>query len=158
MTNKFRKIILVLILVVSVWIALAPVDSFAITKKTSDEIERQLGAAGGESGLGTPIDPRLLAANIIRVMLGLLGMIFFCLNLYAGFLWMTAGGEDEKVTKAKTLLTQAVVGLAIILSAYAITTFAIKLALGAYDAPLYESENLWFDMWVTPPSPNANVR
>jgi len=72
------------------------------------------------------------------------------LMVYAGFLWMTAGGVEENVTKAKSLLMQAVIGLAIVLSAYSITIFATKLALGAYDRPYYEDEYLWFDMWTTP--------
>lgn len=110
-----------------------PFSGQAITIDTQDEINRQMGAVGGTSGLGDPVDPRDIVASIIQVILGLIGMIFFGFTIYAGFLWMTAGGEEEKVTKAKSLLMQAVIGLAVILSAYAITLFAVKLATGSYD-------------------------
>ena len=45
--------------------------------------------------------------------------------LYAGFLWMTSSGDETKVTKAKGLMVNAVIGLAIVLAAYAITYFVL---------------------------------
>lgn len=98
----------------------------------SGEIGKQLGAAAGAKGAGfeAPKDPREIIAQIIKIILGLLGTIFFVLTLYAGYLWMTAAGNEEQVTKAKTLLFQATMGLAIILAAYGITYFAVNLALG----------------------------
>lgn len=153
--KKTSKILLALIFSVMLCGLAAPFTVNAVSADTQADIQSQLGAAGGTSGLGTPTDPRIIAANIIRTLLGLLGMIFFGFTVYAGYLWMTAGGEDEKVTKAKSLLMQAVIGLAIILSAYAITLFATKLALGDYDKPYWESEMLgpsWLErIWVAPP-------
>lgn len=98
----------------------------------SSEIGAQLGAAAGDkgAGFGAVKDPRTIVAQIIRVALGMLGTIFFVLTLYAGYLWMTAAGNEEQVTKAKTLLFQATIGLAIILMSYAISSFAIRLVLG----------------------------
>ena len=64
-----------------------------------------------------------VVATIIQAFLGILGIIFLTLTLYAGYLWMTAGGDEIKVTKARTLLQQAIVGLLIIVSAYSITYF-----------------------------------
>lgn len=94
-----------------------------------NSVSTQLGAAGAQSGYGEPVDVRLTIARIVRIVLSFLGVIFLCLTLYAGFEWMTAGGNDDKVSKAKTLLQQAVIGLVIILSAYSITALAIKIAL-----------------------------
>src|SRR3989338_8153365 len=81
-----------------------------------------------ETGL-TSTDVRVTVANFIRVFLGLLGMVAVGLIIYAGFLWMTAGGNEEKVTKAKQLIVNAVIGLAIILSAFAIVSFVISKLL-----------------------------
>jgi len=98
----------------------------------SDEVGKQLGAAAGNQGAGfsAPQDPRAIVAQVIRILLGLLGTVFFTLTLYAGYLWMTAAGNEDQVGKAKTLLSQAVIGLAILLGAYSITSFAARLALG----------------------------
>lgn len=66
-----------------------------------------------------------LIGNIISVLLSVLGIIFVVLVVYAGFLYLTAAGDDAKVKKAKTMLTQAVIGLVIIVAAYAIADFVI---------------------------------
>ncbi len=64
--------------------------------------------------------------KIIKVVLGLLGTIFLVLTVYAGFLWMTAGGNDEQAGKAIGILKTAVVGLIIILASYSITYFVLQ--------------------------------
>ncbi|MFH0856718.1 MAG: hypothetical protein V1860_02365 [bacterium] len=75
-----------------------------------------------ETGL-TAKDPRLIIANIIKIFLGFLGLLTLLIIMYAGFLWMTAGGESEKIDQAKKLLKNAVIGILIILSSYAIVNF-----------------------------------
>ncbi len=75
-------------------------------------------------------DIRIIIANIIRVALGFLGIIMVVLLLYAGFLWMTAGGNEEQLTKAKGLLKNAIIGLLIVVSSYSITVFIAHLVEG----------------------------
>ena len=52
-----------------------------------------------------------------------IGVIFFVLMIYGGFLWMTARGNEQQVEKAKDLIISAVIGLIIIFAAYAITMY-----------------------------------
>ena len=75
---------------------------------------------GQASGLGDQ-DVRTTASSLINTILGFLGIIALVLVFYAGFLWMTAGGNSEQVDKAKNILGAAIIGLIIILSSYAIT-------------------------------------
>lgn len=70
-------------------------------------------------------------AEIIRIVLGFLGVIFIVLIIYAGFLWMTSAGSEEKVKKAKDIMVAATIGVAIVLLAYAITYFVINMLLEA---------------------------
>jgi len=65
-------------------------------------------------------------ATIIQVVLGLLGTIFVILMIYAGILWMTAGGNDTQVKKAQNIIQRAVIGLIIVVLAYAITYFIFQ--------------------------------
>ena len=65
-------------------------------------------------------------ASIIKVALTLMGIVVVTLFIYAGFLWMTAAGNPDKVGKAKTLLAQAVIGLILILASYAISQFVVE--------------------------------
>ncbi len=67
-----------------------------------------------------------IIAYVINSVLGLLGVIFLVLIIYAGFLWMTATGNDEQVTKAKNILTRSIIGVIIIVAAYAISFFVLN--------------------------------
>ena len=70
-------------------------------------------------------DPRDLARNIINIILGFLGIIAVIIILLAGFQWMTAGGEEEKVSEARQRLIQGAIGLVLILAAWIIAYFVI---------------------------------
>lgn len=76
-------------------------------------------------------DPRVIAARIINIFLGLIGIILVVLILYAGFLWMTSGGDAEKIERAKAYIRNSIIGLVIILSSWAIATFVINQLLQA---------------------------
>lgn len=72
------------------------------------------------------------AATVIKTALALVGTIFFILVFYAGYLWMTAAGNSERVDKAREIIVTAVIGLGIIMAAYAITYF-ISSSVGGGD-------------------------
>ncbi len=95
---------------------------------------QDFGTAAVNNGLSGSLatgDPRTIAARIVNLALGFLGVIALGLIIYAGFLWMTSAGEEEKVSKAKKLLTGAVIGLVIILSSWLLATFLINKLSGA---------------------------
>lgn len=72
-----------------------------------------------------------LVGSFIQQAMGLLGIILVVLVIYAGFLWMTAQGSDEKIKKAKGIITSAVIGLVLIFAAYAITGFVVDALINA---------------------------
>ncbi len=95
-----------------------------------------LGNAGdgeieGKNGLITSIPSAI--GRIVGLALAFIGLAFLVLMIYGGFLWMFARGNDQNVQKAKDLIQAAVIGLIIVLSAYAITMF-IGNALTGGDA------------------------
>lgn len=71
-------------------------------------------------------DPRETVAAIINIALSLLGILAVAIIIIGGFTWMTAGGNEENVDKAKKWIFAGIIGLAIILSAYAIATWVIN--------------------------------
>lgn len=82
----------------------------------------------GTTGLGYNTDNRSVnpvIANIITVALSFLGVIFLALVIYGGIIWMTAQGDDKKVKTARDLITAAVIGLIIVVVAYAVTYLVI---------------------------------
>ena len=69
----------------------------------------------------------LRIALIIQTALGLLGILFIILTIYAGITWMTAAGNEESVKRAATTLKHNVIGLIIVLLAYVISIFIIRI-------------------------------
>lgn len=80
------------------------------------------GLDGGCSSAGCIND---VIGRVINVLLGFLGIVLLCLFLYAGFVWMTAGGDEDKVKTAKKLILNAVVGYFIVGGAYALTSYVL---------------------------------
>lgn len=76
-------------------------------------------------GLGTA-DLKATVTNIINWVLGLLGIVAVVMILYGGFVWLTAGGSEEKVGNAKKILGSAVIGLVIVILAWAIVNFVVN--------------------------------
>lgn len=82
--------------------------------------ERELALTAGFD-LNTNIGD--VVSIVIKAFLSLLGVIFVILIITAGYKWMTAGGEEQKINEAKDAIRRAIIGLIIIASAYAITHF-----------------------------------
>lgn len=80
-------------------------------------------------------DPRIIIGRLIQIVLAFLGVITLILIMYAGFLWMTSGGDEDKVSKAKAMIKNAVIGLIIILSSWGIAIFLISRLWNATGGP-----------------------
>jgi Zn-dependent protease with chaperone function len=91
---------------------------------------------GAGSGLAAT-DPRVTIPRIINVILGLLGTVATVLMVYAGFSWMTAAGNDDKIETAKKTIFAAVLGLIIIMMSYAITRFVTTQSYTATTGGVY---------------------
>ncbi len=116
---------------------IAPSSAFADTVPDPDPPLGELTADdllssdfGDTTGLGQE-DLDTTIAQLIRVVLAFLGVIAVIIVLIGGFQWMTAGGSDERVAEAKKRLIAGVIGLAIILAAYAITSFVVSSLISA---------------------------
>lgn len=68
---------------------------------------------------------KLTVLGVIKWILGFLGVIGVILVVYAGFLWMTAAGNDDQISKAKGIITAAIIGLIIVILAFAIVQFVL---------------------------------
>jgi hypothetical protein len=86
--------------------------------------------AVGGTGIPTGIKIEEKIGDIIAIILGFVGVIFLILMIFGGLMWMTAGGNEERLGKAKKLITSAVIGMIIVFSAYAITYFVTTTLLG----------------------------
>lgn len=125
MTLRLQRIVSIIMMAMMLGSALASVMAISNAKAQSIGT-KDLGIEYPKSiGLGTQ-DVRTTASQIIKVALGLLGVVAVVIILIGGFTWMTAGGNTEKVDEAKKWIFSGIIGLAIILSAYAIAFFVLK--------------------------------
>src|SRR3989338_5771365 len=73
----------------------------------------------------------IIVARVIRVVFGVVGIIFTCVVIYAGFLYFLARGEPEPVKKSKKILQQSIIGLILMFSSYSIATYILNRLLEA---------------------------
>jgi len=125
---SFKTTIICLTLVV-LFLALAP----PILATTPDQFGLDYGTY---TGLSTQ-DIRVTIMNIVRVILGFVGIIAILIIIYAGYLWMTSAGNPEQIDKAKKTLRNAAIGLVIIFSAFSIVSFIIGMLEGGFGQPGY---------------------
>jgi hypothetical protein len=124
--SKIYKIAYIIIVSLSIILLLGTSVS-ALSLKNSTDYLNQTGGVAGYTPTLTFTD---IVAAIIQTLLGIVGVIFFIMIIVGGVTWMTAAGNPEKVGKAKKLIINAVIGLAIVTSAYSISYF-IAMALEA---------------------------
>ena len=92
-------------------------------------VGEQSGLPGGESGAMYTI-----VGKVVGIVVGLLGLILAVFIVYGGAMWMTSGGNEEQIKKAKGMIVNAIIGLVIVLLAYAISSFIIDKLAGAVAA------------------------
>jgi len=72
-------------------------------------------------GIQGQTDLPTIIGKVLGAVLAFLGALFFGLILWAGFSWMLAKGNEEEITKAKEIIFGAVLGIMVVLGAYAVT-------------------------------------
>jgi hypothetical protein len=121
MDKKVKNLLIAGCLAVGLTLFLVPA---AKAVNLQDAFNGQLSTVGSRSGFNTnqtTVEP--IISMVISVVLSFLGVIFLIFMVYGGYIWMTAAGNEEKVKKAKMLIQAAVLGLLIVVGAYAITVF-----------------------------------
>ncbi|MFA7286049.1 MAG: hypothetical protein WC052_00030 [Patescibacteria group bacterium] len=79
------------------------------------------------SGASTDrISPIEVFGTYLSTIVGFLSILFIVEVIHGGFLWMTAGGNEEQITKARHKVISGAIGAGIILSAYIVTAFIIR--------------------------------
>jgi len=69
----------------------------------------------------------LIVGKALSILTIFLGIVFLGLMIYAGYLWMMARGNEQDIEKAKNIIIYAVIGLVVVLAAYAIVKLIIPI-------------------------------
>ena len=127
--NKLLKLLIALWLALQSQIVLAEQGPGLASKELGDLIEKRSSTFGLWSGLRSTSIGEFMA-SIIQLVLAMMGVLFICLMVYGGYTWMIARGNEDKVQQAKKTITNALWGLIITLTAYAIVYFIIGYLAG----------------------------
>jgi hypothetical protein len=122
--NKIISLIFIVFTIAFTFSPLTPVEAALSDAFGNDSPLNKAANGAGYDPSQTSVNP--LIQTVIQVALSFLGVIFLILTIYGGFLWMTASGNEEKVKKARKILTAAIIGLIIVIGAYAITTLVMS--------------------------------
>lgn len=90
-----------------------------------------LDQAAGLDGAGynttAPVTVDKMISTVITTALSFIGVIFLVLMIYGGYIWMIARGNEQEVEKAKNIIIAAIIGLAVVLAAYAASWYIINV-------------------------------
>ncbi len=137
--TKFRAIIASFFLAFSMFsfAAMAAPSAFAAPLAVPTLDANTLGVPKAPNSSGNGVDDlNTFFKKAVQIVMGFLGMIAVGIILFAGFKWMTAGGNDEAVEGAQKMLIQGVVGLVIIIAAYLIAGVVINIIVGFVNGPV----------------------
>lgn len=127
MIHRASKILNHILPVAAVSLVLVTVffAGYAVQAGTLDaQLDLARNAIFGEDN--TPYSLPVVIALLIQFNLGALGMIVTIRMVMAGFAWMSAAGDEKKVTEARNSIKNSLIGLIIVVAAYAITNFALN--------------------------------
>lgn len=93
----------------------------------------------------TPINNIItVVRGIVQFILILAFVIAFIMLIVGGLRWILAGGDEKSVEKARNTITAALIGLVIVLVAYAIIRivevfFAVNIITGTTAVPIFNA-------------------
>lgn len=121
--KKVKKIYQISLLAIFLFSFLLPLQSVMAQGDSAQGMADQgLQVSAGKAGLtAAPVEQ--IVGNIIGYMLSFIGLVLLVMIVYGGILWLTAGGKSDQLEKAKSVLANAVIGLAIVLLAYSFTFY-----------------------------------
>lgn len=121
LTKYFLGLVLIGIFVISI-------SASAFSLKDSFSADNGLSRFAANSGYtNQDKTPEYYIGLLLTAFFSILGIISVALLIYSGFTWMTARGNEAKVEKAKSTITEVLIGLIFIIGGYALTTFILKI-------------------------------
>jgi len=121
---KFR-----IILILAFALILAPAVVYGWDSGVGKWVAPLNSSSSGQNKITLTNDLPTVLGGLVKGASGLVGVIFFVITVYAGILWMTAAGSDEKIGKAKKMIIDGAIGVTIALSAFLITTLVTSKLL-----------------------------
>lgn len=95
-----------------------------------DEFNQNINNLAAETDYSTEENLDVIIGRVVRTVLSVIGSVFLIFMFLAGWKWMRAGGNEEAVSKAKKQISSLVIGLVVILAAYAASYWILNALVG----------------------------
>ncbi|MDD2807267.1 MAG: hypothetical protein PHW95_01950 [Patescibacteria group bacterium] len=120
MTTYFKKNYLALLLTITAifFILQIPVMAATVTGLKALDNTLQTTANSGHIDIESNLPAKI--GSIVSYFFGIIGVISLVFTITGGFLWMIAGGNEEKVGKAKKFVGEGINGLIVVFLAYSL--------------------------------------
>lgn len=145
MSSKYKTLIIVLLIAgYSLLVASPTLASWPATPLLPDCATKAQTGVGADRICGFN-DFILLGINLTKMILGVVGSLALLFFIYGGIMFMLAGGKSEMIDKGKKIITNAVIGVAIVLGAWIIVNFAIAALTGTPvgDVKIFGTQDWW---------------
>ena len=129
MLKKYRKLFFVLMFLVLAAGQLSVFQTAGAAENINETIGDQMDDLEQIGLPGEADNPLDWVVFLVRAVLGFMGLVFLVLIIYAGVKWMTSGGNSTTIEDAKKIITNAVIGLAVVAFSFAITQFVFNVIL-----------------------------
>lgn len=127
MNNFLRNLVCSLMLVVCLLApALALADSATGQMSSDQRLEAIRKQAKDQLNQLPSLTVQDIIGQAIRILMAFMGAIMFLLVVYAGLMWMTAGGNSDKIDQAKRIIVWSTLGIFVMLASYVIVSFVFK--------------------------------
>ena len=124
--KQIQKVFLSIIFLILIITTIAPTVLVA-ADSTIEGLKATANIGYGTEKYKTDVSSTI--GEVVGAGLAFIGIVFLILMIYGGWIWMFAQGNEQEVEKAKGLIVAAIIGLLIVLGAYAITSY-VGVAVG----------------------------
>lgn len=126
-----KRFILISLLVLGLGIGLVAVQDYTVLAAAKDEVCKGIGAASGTGACTTADTTSVdkLIGTVINILSWLVGVISVIMIIFAGFQYVTSGGDTSKTTSAKNTLIYALIGVVIVAFAQTLVRFVLTRIL-----------------------------
>lgn len=130
---KLKTLFIVFLVYCSLFLAVPFSAASAVVElpSTFEQAPLEAGIAAGRAGVRRADAPEEYAGKIVTAALSVVGVIFLLLMVYGGYIWMMAKGDEAEAKKAQNIITMAVIGMVVVIAAYAVTKFVVEKLIGA---------------------------
>lgn len=122
-----KKLFLFTVIISLLVFNLAIITNNVFASGATDKAMAGLKGSAEPAGFSTSTaDPAGVIGKALKVLTSILGIIFVIIVVYGGITWMTAGGNADQVKKARSMLIEGVLGMAVTMAAYAIAYYFVE--------------------------------